>query len=143
MQNCISRAKAHKCSRLAENPPQIPSQTSVSSRAQSSSSYRLLANPLRRRIPIPEPDEVEEEIVLVESNIPHVVQDDKDPFILERVNVPAPPPPTPPAKRTRPSGNVYQTLNRRARPSLHRAVFIRNVQHAVIAREEEREEKEG
>ncbi|KAG0697660.1 hypothetical protein DFH29DRAFT_1021395 [Suillus ampliporus] len=79
---------------------------------------------------VPEPDEIEEEIVLVESNTPHVVQEEKDLVILERIDVPAPPPPTPP------------TPNRRARPSLHRAVLIRSVHRAVMAREEEEEEKE-
>ncbi|OJA17457.1 hypothetical protein AZE42_11661, partial [Rhizopogon vesiculosus] len=66
----------------------------------------------------------------------------RDPVILERVNVPVPLPPTPPARSTRPSGNMYQTPNRRARSSLHREVLIRSVQRAVMAREEEREEKE-
>ncbi|KAG1719877.1 hypothetical protein EDB19DRAFT_1647665 [Suillus lakei] len=115
---------------------------------------RILQSPLKQLVPsprkpsalknshVPEPDEVEEEIVLVESNTPHVVQEEKDLVILERVDIPAPPPPTPPVQRPRPSMNIYKTPNRRARPSLHRAVLIRSVHRAVMAREEEEEEKE-
>ncbi|KAG2112817.1 hypothetical protein BD769DRAFT_1364399 [Suillus cothurnatus] len=115
---------------------------------------RILQSPLKQLVPsprkpsalkhshIPEPDEIEEEIVLVESNAPHVVQEDKDLVILERVDVQAPPPPTPPVQRPIPSMNIYKTPNRRTRPSLHRAVLIRSVHRAVMAREEEEEEKE-
>ncbi|KAG2069403.1 hypothetical protein BDR04DRAFT_1203992 [Suillus decipiens] len=114
---------------------------------------RILQSPLKQLVPsprkpsalkdshIPEPDEIEEEIVLVESNTPHVVQEDKDLVILERVEVQALPPPTP-LQRPRPSMNIYKTPNRRTRPSLHRAVLIRSVHRAVMAREEEEEEKE-
>ncbi|KAG2356395.1 hypothetical protein BDR07DRAFT_450202 [Suillus spraguei] len=114
---------------------------------------RILQSPLKQLVPsprkpsalkdshIPEPDEIEEEIVLVESNTPHVVQEDKDLVILERVDVQALPPPTP-LQRPRPSINIYKTPNRRTRPSLHRAVLIRSVHRAVMAREEEEEEKE-
>lgn len=115
---------------------------------------RVLQSPIKQLVPsprkpsalknshFPEQDEVEEEIVLVESNTPHVVQEETDLVILERVHVSAPILPTPPVRRSRPSMNVYQTPNRRARPSLHRAVLIRSVQRAVMAREEEQEEKE-
>ncbi|KAG1886565.1 hypothetical protein F4604DRAFT_1572094 [Suillus subluteus] len=114
---------------------------------------RILQSPLKQLVPsprkpsalknshVPEPDEIEEEIVLVESNTPHVVQEDKDLVILERVDVQAPPP-TPSVQRPRPSMNIYKTPNRRTRPSLHRAVLIRSVHRAVMAREEEEEEKE-
>ncbi|KAG2040487.1 hypothetical protein BDR03DRAFT_948906 [Suillus americanus] len=114
---------------------------------------RILQSPLKQLVPsprkpsalknshIPEPDEIEEEIVLVESNTPHVVQEDKDLVILERVDVQAPPP-TPSMQRPRPSMNIYKTPNKRTRPSLHRAVLIRSVHRAVMAREEEEEEKE-
>ncbi|KAG1809673.1 uncharacterized protein BJ212DRAFT_596502 [Suillus subaureus] len=115
---------------------------------------RILQSPLKQLVPsprkpstlknshVPEPDEIEEEIVLVESNTPHVVQEDKDLVILERVDVQDPPPPTPPVQRPRPSMNIYKTPNKRTRPSLHRAVLIRSVHRAVMAREEEEEEKE-
>lgn len=115
---------------------------------------RVLQSPIKQLVPsprkpsalknthFPEQDEVEEEIVLVESNTPHVVQEEKDLVILERVDVPAPFPPTPLVRRPRPSVNMYQTPNRRTRPSLHRAVLIRSVQRAVMAREEEQEERE-
>jgi hypothetical protein len=115
---------------------------------------RVLQSPIKQLVPsprkpsalknshLPEPDEVEEEIVLVESTSPHVVQEEKDLVILERVDAPAPLPPTPLVRRTRPSVNMYQTPNRRTRPSLHRAVLIRSIQRAVMAREEEQEEKE-
>ncbi|KAG2118296.1 hypothetical protein DEU56DRAFT_747889 [Suillus clintonianus] len=115
---------------------------------------RILQSPLKQLVPsprkpsalknshVPEPDEIEEEIVLVESNTPHVVQEEKDLVILERVDIPAPPPPTPFVQRPRPSANMYKTPNRRTRPSLHRAVLIRSIHRAVMAREEEEEEKE-
>ncbi|KAG2747329.1 hypothetical protein P692DRAFT_20806995 [Suillus brevipes Sb2] len=114
---------------------------------------RILQSPLKQLVPsprkpsalknshVPEPDEIEEEIVLVESNTPHVVQEDKDLVILERVDIQAPPP-TPPVQRPGPSMNIYKTPNRRTRSSLHRAVLIRSVHRAVMAREEEEEEKE-
>ncbi|KAG2129170.1 uncharacterized protein EDB93DRAFT_1095584 [Suillus bovinus] len=115
---------------------------------------RILQSPLKQLVPsprkpsalknshVPEADEIEEEIVLVESNTPHVVQEDKDLVILERVDIQALPPPTPPVQRPRPSMNIYKTPNKRTRPSLHRAVLIRSVHRAVMAREEEEEEKE-
>lgn len=115
---------------------------------------RILQSPLKQLVPsprkpsalknshTPEPEEIEEEIVLVESNTPHVVQEDRDLVILEHVDVQALPPPTPPMHRPRPSMNIYKTPNKRTRSSLHRAVLIRSVHRAVMAREEEDEEKE-
>ncbi|KAG1785728.1 uncharacterized protein HD556DRAFT_1249347 [Suillus plorans] len=114
---------------------------------------RILQSPLKQLVPsprkpsalknshIPEPEEIEEEIVLVESNTPHVVQEDRDLVILEHVDVQALPP-TPSVQRPRPSMNMYKTPNKRTRSSLHRAVLIRSVHRAVMAREEEDEEKE-
>ncbi|KIJ04483.1 hypothetical protein PAXINDRAFT_159364, partial [Paxillus involutus ATCC 200175] len=125
---------------------------------------RILQSPLKQRSQSPlkqqyapeeddiNEDENEEEIVLVDGNYPHVVEEEKDLVILEsvEVEVPQPQPPQTPARagafaRIVPGSgtNQYQTPRRRpqARPSLHRAVLIRSAQRAVIKQEIEREEE--
>ncbi|KAL4067490.1 hypothetical protein V8B97DRAFT_1873520 [Scleroderma yunnanense] len=130
---------------------------------------RILQSPFKRRAPSPlkqqyntqptaptgEDDEVEEEIVLVDGNCPHVVEEEKDLVILESVEVEVPPlhpsPPTPlrlgafgrPANSQGSSANPYQTPRRKlGRLSLHRAVLIRSAQRAVLKHDIEREEEE-
>jgi pSer/pThr/pTyr-binding forkhead associated (FHA) protein len=125
---------------------------------------RILQSPLKQRSQSPlkqqyapeeddiNEDENEDEIVLVDGNYPHVVEEEKDLVILEsvEVEVPQPQPPQTPARagafaRIVPGSgtNQYQTPRRRpqARPSLHRAVLIRSAQRAVIKQEIEREEE--
>ncbi|KAF9225058.1 hypothetical protein BS17DRAFT_63397 [Gyrodon lividus] len=124
---------------------------------------RILQSPLKQRSKSPlkqqyapdqddiSEDENEEEIVLVDGDHPHVVEEGKDLVILESVEVEGPPsqPPQNPARvgafgRTVPGSgmNQYQTPRRRlqARPSLHRAVLIRSAQRAITKQEIEREE---
>ncbi|KAI0649854.1 hypothetical protein C8Q79DRAFT_900791 [Trametes meyenii] len=96
---------------------------------------RVLQSPLRT----PFASE-QEEIVLVHSNTPRVVEEDKDLVILDEVEPePAPVFPLP----LPPSHQVPQTPVRRApRPSLHRAVLIRSAQRAAIQREIQVEEEQ-
>ena len=128
---------------------------------------RILQSPLKRKAPsplkqqyntqltAPKEEEGEEEIVLVDGNHPHVVEEEKDLVILESVEVEVPPPqpspPTPirlgafgrPANSQENNVNPYQTPRRKpGRPSLHRAVLIRSAQRAVHKQEVEREEEE-
>ena len=128
---------------------------------------RILQSPLKRKAPsplkqqyntqptTPKEEEVEEEIILVDGNHPHVVEEEKDLVILESVEVEVPPPqPSPPTpirlgafgRPANPQGtgaNPYQTPRRKpGRPSLHRAVLIRSAQRAVFKQETEREEEE-
>ncbi|KAI0672231.1 hypothetical protein C8Q78DRAFT_1137757, partial [Trametes maxima] len=96
---------------------------------------RVLQSPLRTPF-----SQEQEEIVLVHSNTPRVVEEDKDLVILDEVEPePAPvfPLPLPPAHQ------IPQTPVRRApRPSLHRAVLIRSAQRAAIQREIQVEEEQ-
>ncbi|KIK91166.1 hypothetical protein PAXRUDRAFT_831074 [Paxillus rubicundulus Ve08.2h10] len=123
---------------------------------------RILQSPLKKRSKSPlkqqyasEEGDIneagnEEEIILVDGNYPHVVEEEKDLVILESVEVEVPQPPQTPARagafaRIVPSSgtNQYQTPHRRpqARPSLHRAVLIRSAQRAILKQETEREEE--
>lgn len=87
----------------------------------------------------------EEDIVLVESDCPRVVEEDKDLVILDEVTLPpfAPSPerntsnvmPVPVQNQAPP-----KTPSRRARASLHRAVLIRSAQRAALRAEMQREE---
>ena len=116
-------------------------------------------SPLKRgAAPDPEDmeDEEEEEIVLVESNHPKVVEEDKDLVILELVEVDVPqevpasspqtqhmvPYPIPQSSQLSPQ--VPRTPRRRAHPrnSLHRAVLIRSAQRTALKIEMEAEEQE-
>lgn len=100
-------------------------------------------------------DEPEADIVLVETNHPKVVEEDRDLVILEHVNV-AVPHPEPKPQDTKPAvqfpipqtaqPSVVQTPQRRrrvgGRASLHRAVLIRSAQRAVSGMRGEMEEEE-
>ncbi|KAF4579411.1 hypothetical protein EYR40_000421 [Pleurotus pulmonarius] len=119
---------------------------------------RILQSPLRpfsspkKPSPLQTPssqEEEEEEIVLVDGNHPRVVEDEKDLIILEDVEVeindveqshPRDVPMLAPAPQSR--NPPPQTPQRRARPSLHKAVLIRSAQRAVMKAEIEREEEE-
>ncbi|EJF61779.1 hypothetical protein DICSQDRAFT_105472 [Dichomitus squalens LYAD-421 SS1] len=93
---------------------------------------RVLQTPLRT----PFAQELEE-IVLVQSNTPRVVEEEKDLVILDEVE-PEPVLPLPlPMMPQYPATPV-----RRPRASLHRAVLIRSAQRAVLQREIQREEEE-
>ncbi|KDQ32896.1 hypothetical protein PLEOSDRAFT_1098884 [Pleurotus ostreatus PC15] len=119
---------------------------------------RILQSPLRpfsspkKPSPLQTPsdhEEEEEEIVLVDGNHPRVVEDEKDLIILEDVEVEindVEQPQTrdvtmlaPPSQTRNPPP---QTPQRRARPSLHKAVLIRSAQRAIMKAEIEREEEE-
>lgn len=123
---------------------------------------RRQSSPLKRGMYIPEEDEEEEEehdIVLVETNHPKVVEEDRDLVILEHVTVEVPEPqpqPTPQQVQRHVQFPIpqngqpqLQTPPRRRphpRASLHRAVLIRSAQRTAMkvemAREEEREAEE-
>lgn len=138
---------------------------------------RILRTPLRRRSPSPLKQEGsnlrwstrndddsardeserkgEEEIVLVDGDHPHVLEEGKDLVILESVEVDLPVeqiPVTPSrlgafGRQTGLSGSSirlgpYQTPRRRGvPPSLHRAVLIRSAQRAILKEEMEKEEE--
>ena len=89
----------------------------------------------------------EEDIVLVESNHPNVVQDDEDNLvILESVEVSKLPESPRRLVQFTPQPHQYQTPRREPRNSLHRAVLIRSAQRTAmkveIELEEEQEEME-
>ncbi|KAI0826106.1 hypothetical protein BC629DRAFT_1434608 [Irpex lacteus] len=128
---------------------------------------RRESSPLKRGTYLPpqpeedsdsEDEEPEADIVLVQTNHPKVVEEDRDLVILEHVDVSIPNPEPAPAKpvvqfpipqTAQPS--VVQTPQRRrrvgGRASLHRAVLIRSAQRAVGGlrgeMEEEEEEEDG
>lgn len=95
---------------------------------------RVLQTPLRT----PFARELEE-IVLVQSDTPRVVEEDKDLVILDEIE----PEPEPVLPLPLPSAQqVLQTpVRRRPRPSLHRAVLIRSAQRVAIQREMQMEEE--
>ncbi|KAK7018791.1 hypothetical protein VNI00_018221 [Paramarasmius palmivorus] len=110
---------------------------------------RILQSPLKlppssplRRSPIKrslfsETQTEEEEIVLVDTANPHVVQEDNDLVILEELPF-APSP----QKATPPPPSLPPQTPRRTKPTLHRAVLIRSAQRAVLKRQVEEEERE-
>lgn len=86
--------------------------------------------------------EAEGDIVLVESNCPRVVEEEKDLVILDEVTLPPEAPPSPmfmpiPVHNQAPP----KTPVKRLRPSLHKAVLLRSAQRAAIRAEIEREEE--
>ncbi|KAL1745147.1 hypothetical protein HDZ31DRAFT_37029 [Schizophyllum fasciatum] len=89
--------------------------------------------------------EENEDIVLVDGNHPRVVEEEKDLVILEDVVRKAFPTGTPtsgtPLRQVNTPAAPSQTPARRGRPSLHRAVLIRNVQRAAMRAEMEEEER--
>ncbi|KAI0772938.1 hypothetical protein BD413DRAFT_473526 [Trametes elegans] len=96
---------------------------------------RVLQTPLRTPFA-----REEEEIVLVQSDAPRILEEGKDLVILDEVEpepapiLPFPLPMTPQAPQT--------PVRRRPRPSLHRAVLIRSAQRAAIQREMQMEEEQ-
>ncbi|KAI0696537.1 hypothetical protein BC835DRAFT_1405935 [Cytidiella melzeri] len=83
-------------------------------------------------------EEENEDIVLVETNHPKVLEEDRDLVILEQVTVEFPIPESAQAQ-------VQQTPQRRRvqpRASLHRAVLIRSAQRTALKIEMEREEEQ-
>ncbi|EKM56665.1 uncharacterized protein PHACADRAFT_207862 [Phanerochaete carnosa HHB-10118-sp] len=117
---------------------------------------RRVSSPLKRGAYIPEEIEEEEEdenIVLVESNHPRVVEEDRDLVILEHVVVREPEPepepeqsqqqtaqyPIPPSAQ--PSPQAMQTPIRQPRSSLHRAVLLRSAHRTALRREMEMEDE--
>ncbi|OSD00510.1 hypothetical protein PYCCODRAFT_1479173 [Trametes coccinea BRFM310] len=95
---------------------------------------RVLQSPLRT----PFAREDEEEIVLVHSNTPRVVEEDKDLVILDEVE-PEPVLPLPlPVAHQAPKTPV----RRQNRQSLHRAVLLRSAQRVHIQREMQMEEEQ-
>ncbi|KAI0332216.1 hypothetical protein GY45DRAFT_1274435 [Cubamyces sp. BRFM 1775] len=95
---------------------------------------RVLQSPLRTPFAA-----ADEEIVLVHSDTPRVVEEDKDLIILDEVE-PEPEPilplPVPIAAQ------APRTPARRPRPSLHRVVLMRSAQRAAIQREIQMEEEQ-
>ncbi|KAF5325285.1 hypothetical protein D9619_010105 [Psilocybe cf. subviscida] len=99
----------------------------------------------------------EEQIILVETNHPRVVEEERDLVILEQVAASnAPPPPPSPARALQqvksipqsqvqnPAAAPPQTPRRKSMSgtALHRAVLIRSAQRAVWRAEKEREDEE-
>lgn len=112
---------------------------------------RTLQSPLKPNYSSPlkptSKDEPEEDIVLVETNHPNVVQDDEDNLvILESVQAWTPLESPRRFVQFTPQLHQYQTPRRDPRNSLHRAVLIRSAQRTVmkieVQLEEEREEME-
>ncbi|KAH7911483.1 hypothetical protein BJ138DRAFT_1150446 [Hygrophoropsis aurantiaca] len=131
---------------------------------------KILQSPLkpRSRSPVKHPlyqvhdavkeesEDDEQEIILVDGNHPHVMEEGKDLVILESVEVEDEPDSVQaPIKSHTLSDQVlqYQQKNPAARlqtprkrphlrPSLHRAVLIRSAQRAVLKQEADREEEE-
>jgi hypothetical protein len=111
---------------------------------------RTLQSPLKQNYSSPlkpthneEPEE--EDIVLVESNHPDVVQDDEDNLvILESVQAPEPLESPRRFVQFTPQPHHYQTPLKNPRNSLHRAVLIRSAQRTAkkIEIEEEQEAME-
>lgn len=95
---------------------------------------RILQSPLRT--PFAAGDE---EIVLVHSDTPRVVEEDKDLIILDEVE----PEPEPVLPLPLPiASQAPRTPARRPRPSLHRVVLMRSAQRAAIQREIQMEEEQ-
>lgn len=145
--------------RILKTPIKSPFKPPFSARRE-----RRLSSPLKRGAHIPdvpedeeEEDEDEEEedldIVLVESNHPRVVEEDRDLVILEHVLVPEPEPEPeslqpmlqyPIPQSADPSPQMAQTPPRRRqnpRASLHRAVLLRSAHRTAMRREMEAEEE--
>lgn len=88
-------------------------------------------------------EEPEEDIVLVETNHPSVVQDDEDNLvILESVQAPIPLQSPRRFPQFTPQPQQYQTPRRDPRNSLHRAVLIRSAQRTALKIELQLEEQE-
>ena len=114
---------------------------------------RRMSSPLKRGAYIPEEDEEDEEdedrdIVLVESNHPRVVEEDRDLVILEHVVAPEPEPEPPqqvvypiPQAALPPAHLQHTPARRRPRASLHRAVLIRSAHRTALQKEMEVEEE--
>lgn len=109
---------------------------------------RTLQSPLKPNYSSPlkpthseEPEE--EDIVLVESNHPNVVQDDEDNLVILE-NVQAPNPLETPRRFVQftPQPHQYQTPRQNPRNSLHRAVLIRSAQRTAMKIEMELEEEQ-
>lgn len=110
---------------------------------------RVLQSPLRapfQSAPSGPSSRSEEDIVLVESNCPRVVEEDKDLVILDEVILPpealSSPSPAPvfmpiPVQNQAPP----RTPVKWGRPSLHRAVLLRSAQKAAMRVEVQREEE--
>ncbi|KAI8989063.1 hypothetical protein BD414DRAFT_485866 [Trametes punicea] len=96
---------------------------------------RVLQTPLRTPFA-----REQEEIVLVRSNTPRVVEEDKDLVILDEVE-PEPEPVLPLPLSVEPQ-MPKTPVRRPPRSSLHRAVLIRSAQRAAIQREMQMEEEQ-
>ena len=108
---------------------------------------RTLQSPLKPKYSSPlkqtQNEEPEEDIVLVESNHPNVVQDDEDNLvILESVQAPNPLESPGRLVQFTPQPHQYQTPRRNPRNSLHRAVLIRSAQRTAMKIEVELEEEQ-
>jgi len=108
---------------------------------------RTLQSPLKPNYSSPlkqtQNEEPEEDIVLVESNHPNVVQDDEDNLvILESVQAPNPLESPGRLVQFTPQPHQYQTPRRNPRDSLHRAVLIRSAQRTAMKIEVELEEEQ-
>ena len=108
---------------------------------------RTLQSPLKPNYSSPlkhaHNEESEEDIVLVESNHPNVVQDDEDNLvILESVQAPKPLETPKRSVQFTPQPHQYQTPHRNPRNSLHRAVLIRSAQRTAMKVEMELEEEQ-
>lgn len=108
---------------------------------------RTLQSPLKPNYSSPlkqvHNEEPEEDIVLVESNHPNVVQDDEDNLvILESVQAPKPLEGPRRSVQFMPQPHQYQTPQRNPRNSLHRAVLIRSAQRTALKIEMELEEEQ-
>ena len=108
---------------------------------------RTLQSPLKSNYTSPfkpnHEEEPEEDIVLVETNHPNVVQDDDDNLvILESVQAPIPLQSPRRFVQFTPQPNQYQTPRRDPRNSLHRAVLIRSAQRTAMKIEMQLEEQE-
>ena len=106
-----------------------------------------LQSPLKPNYPSPlkqtHDEGPEEDIVLVESNHPNVVQDDEDDLvILESVQTPEPLENPKRFVQFTPQPHQYQTPRRGPRDSLHRAVLIRSAQRTAMKIETQLEEEQ-
>lgn len=107
---------------------------------------RTLQSPLKPNYSSPlkptHKEEPEEDIVLVETNHPSVVQDDEDNLvILESVQAPTPLQSPRRFLQFTPQPHQYQTPRRDPRSSLHRAVLIRSAQRTAMKIEMQLEEE--
>ena len=108
---------------------------------------RTLQSPLKPNYSTPlkptNKEEPEEDIVLVETNHPNVVQDDEDNLvILESVQAPIPLETPRRFVQFTPQPHQYQTPRRDPRNSLHRAVLIRSAQRTAMRIEMQLEEEQ-